>query len=262
VGGKLYVIGGYDANAYTTGDVQVFDGVAWISGPALPNPTDHVSAAVAGGRLYVVGGNQLSGTTAAIYALNPDGSGWTKIGDLTQPRAAFALVSVAGKLIALGGYGSQGNNLSTVETYDPATNTSVTNNALLPFPRNHVAGFSYQGMACVAGGRSGGVTYARVDCYNPTLNAWQQLPDLPAATAGEAASATPGGAIVLGGEDAGETYVVTQLFRLVGGSWTAEPMLSPRHGMGAAILGGRLWVPGGAEVPGRAPVNLCTSVPL
>src|SRR4029077_20299447 len=56
-GGKLYVIGGFDAAGNSLRTVWVFDGTAWTAGPQLPLGLDHTSAASLNDHVYVAGGH-------------------------------------------------------------------------------------------------------------------------------------------------------------------------------------------------------------
>jgi hypothetical protein len=174
-----------------------------------------------------------------------------------HPRAAFGLVAVGNHFYAIGGIGG-GGEVGAVEAYDPVAD-HWSDVATLPLPRDHVAGFSWQGQACVAGGRS--PTTARVDCFDPVSSAWTRLPDLPVPTSGAGASALGGQVLVAGGENAAESTLVDHLFRFTGGSaWSDEPMVSPRHGIQLAPWGGRAWACGGATAAGYQATTTCTSI--
>src|SRR5438552_17991750 len=55
--GKVYVVGGYDADAHSTATVQVYNPTTdtWTLAQALPIAVNHNAAAVAGGKLYSFG---------------------------------------------------------------------------------------------------------------------------------------------------------------------------------------------------------------
>jgi hypothetical protein len=131
--------------------------------------------------------------------------------------------------------------------------------ATLPVPRDHGAGFAWQGLACIAGGRF--PTTARVDCYDPVSSGWARMPDLPFPTSGAGAIALDSQVVVAGGENAAESTLVDHVLRFTGGSsWTDEPMLVPRHGVQLAIFGGRAWACGGATAAGYHAAADCTSI--
>ena len=256
--GKLYVLGGFDAAGRSLDSVYVFGGGAWTSGPRLPLPVDHASAASFDDKLFIAGGHSNGSDSARLFRL--DGAAWSELAPMHVARGGHALVAFGGRLWAVGGNSTFAGNIAEVEAYDPAANTWTVMTSL-PMPRNHVSGFSNGNAICVAGGRSPAT--ARVDCFDPATGAWARLPDLPRATSGAGAAQLPDRrVVVMGGENAGESAMVDQLTRYSDpGGWTAaETMLVARHGFQLAVLGDRAWACGGATAPGLHPVATCTSV--
>jgi Kelch motif len=256
-GGKLYVMGGFNAAGESLSTVYVFDGATWSAGPRLPLAVDHPSAATLDDRVYIAGGHSNGRDSVRVFRL--DGDSWTEVAPLHYARGGHALVSVAGRLYAIGGNTASGN-VGPTESYNPATNGwSVL--ADLPAPRNHVAGFSVDDVACVAGGRSPNT--ARVDCLLLVTGVWSRtVPSLPAPASGGGALGFPNGDVVAaGGEDATEVRMIDQLVYRTGGGWTSPAkMLSPRHGFQLALFGARAWACGGGSAPGLHPVATCTSL--
>jgi non-specific serine/threonine protein kinase len=256
--GRLYVIGGFDQAGSDTDTVFVFDRRRWTAGPHLPLGLDHSSAAVAGGRLFVAGGFHAGSASGATFVLAPSGRSWVQIGRLRHARGALALIGLGDALYALGGRDSTGAEVGPVEVYRSGSGT-WSDLRSLPAPRDHLAGFTYRGWACVAGGRSPNT--ARVDCYDPRARIWRQLPQLPVATSGAGAARLGRDVLVGGGELPGEGgTIIAQLARLHQGKWTADRMLIPRHGLQFAVYGGRIWACGGGIRPGLHAVSTCTSI--
>ena len=256
-GGKLYVIGGFDAAGNSLRTVWVFDGSAWSAGPRLPLPLDHASAATLDDHVYVAGGHSFSRDSARFFRL--DGSSWTELAAMRHPRGGHTLLAVAGRLYVIGGNNSAAN-VAPAEVYDPKTG-AWSDLPALPSPRNHVAGFVFGFSACAAGGRSPATT--RVDCFDTKSSSWVQLPDLPQATSGAGATALEDGrAVIVGGQDAGETRINDQFAELPDvTAWNPlGTMLVPRHGFELALFEGRAWACGGGSLPGLHPVATCTSV--
>lgn len=256
-GGKLYVIGGFDAAGNSLRSVWVFDGKAWSAGPRLPLGLDHTSAAELGGHVYVAGGHTFGRDSALVFRL--DGASWTRIAALHHPRGGHTLLSLSNHLYVLGG-NSATANVAPAEIYDPQT-ASWRDLPPMPDPRNHVSGFVLGSDVCAAGGRS--PSTARVDCYDPVSTRWVRFPNLPMPTSGAgAATLADGGVVVLGGQDAQETRLVNQVAWLNGSkTWrTAGAMLVPRHGFELAMFNGRAWACGGGSAPGLYPVATCTSL--
>jgi Kelch motif len=252
---SLWVIGGFDPQRRSSNTVQVDKG-GWALGPAYPFPVDHAAAVTSDGRLYVAGGYSNGGPRGDLYRINTAQDGWERLAPMHHPRGALVLLAVGGVLYAIGG--AAGAEVAPVEAYD--TSRGVWHDvAALPLPRDHGAGFAWQGLACIAGGRSPNT--ARVDCYDPTSSAWSRLPDLPSPTSGAGAITLGGQVIVAGGENAGESTLVDHVFRFTGGSvWTDEPMLVSRHGIQLAVWGGRAWACGGATAAGYHASPDCTSI--
>lgn len=256
-GGKLYVMGGFNAAGASLSTVYVFDGTSWSSGPRLPLPLDHASAATLNDHVYIAGGHSNGRDSARAFRLDTDR--WTEVAPMHFARGGHALISAGSRLYAIGG-NTAGGNVGATESYDPSANAWNTI-AAMPAPRNHVAGFDGGGVACVAGGRS--PTTGRVDCLEVSVGEWtHQLGDLPVPTSGAGAIAFPtGDDIVLGGQDASETRIVDQFVYLIGESWLpAGKMLAPRHGFELAMFGDRAWACGGGSAPGLHPVATCTSL--
>src|SRR3981081_3069253 len=159
----------------------------------------------------------------------------------------------------MGGNPGAGNG-APAEVYDLQT-SGWSDLPALPVPRNPVSGFVFGLRVCVAGGRSPGT--ARVDCFDPGSSTWTRAPDLPQPTSGAGATALEDGrAVILGGQNAQETSIVTQFAQLPDPiAWTTqESMLVPRHGFELALFEGRAWACGGGTLPRLHPVATCTSV--
>lgn len=256
-GGKLYVIGGFDAAGNSLRSVWVFDGSAWSAGPPLPLGLDHTSAATLDDQVYVAGGHSFGRDSPRMFRLA--GSAWAEVAPMRHARGGHALVAAGGKLYAIGG-NTAFANVAPAEVYDPQTGT-WSDLPALPSPRNHVSGFVFGAVVCVAGGRSPATT--RVDCFNLENTSWVRFPDLPRATSGAGATTLDNGSVViLGGQDAQETSINDQFARLrFAETWQLEgAMLVPRHGFELAVFEGRAWACGGGSLPGLHPVATCTSV--
>lgn len=253
---SLWVIGGFDPQRRSSTTVQFLTNGAWRTGPAYPFPVDHAAAATSDQRLYVAGGYSNGVPRGDLYRSGPGLVTWERLAPMHHPRGALALVALGSVLYAIGG--AAGGELAPVEAYDTIHNVWADVTAF-PLPRDHGAGFAWQGLACVAGGRSPNT--ARVDCYDPVSGGWSRMPDLPAPTSGAGATALGAEVIVAGGENAGESTLVDHVFRFMGGSaWSDEPMLVPRHGVQLAVFGARAWACGGATAAGYRATTDCTSI--
>ena len=120
--------------------------------------------------------------------------------------------------------------------------------------RNHTTGVASGGRFYVLAGRDAGNLTA-AERYDPRRRVWQQLPPLRTARGGIAAVRLSDGRIVVfGGEElgpGGTTIAAVELFNPRTRRWRSLPdMLSPRHGLGGAALGRRVFAIQGGGSPG------------
>ncbi len=105
--GRIYLMGGRDADGVVSMRVDVYDpeADAWSVGPDLPGPRSGLGAAVLGGALHVFGGADLDGrgVSAAHFVLAADGQSWREADALLSPRTDFAVASVDGAIVVVGG---------------------------------------------------------------------------------------------------------------------------------------------------------------
>ena len=65
--------------------------------------------------------------------------------------------------------------------------------------------------------------------------------------------ALPDRILVFGGEAPLRIFSASEMNEVAGNRWIAkEPMPTPRHGIGAAVIGSRVYVPAGGTEPGFA----------
>src|SRR2546430_3763649 len=90
-------MGGFNAAGHSLASVYVFDGTAWASGPRLPLPLDHPSAATLDDHVYIAGGHSNGRDSARFFRL--DGDTWTELAPLHFARGGHALVAAAGRAL-------------------------------------------------------------------------------------------------------------------------------------------------------------------
>src|SRR2546428_5557238 len=130
-GGRLYVMGGFDAAGNSLRTVWVFDGSAWSAGPPLPLGLDHASATTLDDHVYVAGGHSFGRDSPRLFRLV--GSTWTEGAPMRHPRGGHALIAAAGKLYAIGG-NTASANVAPAEVYDPGSG-AWSDLPSLPAPR-------------------------------------------------------------------------------------------------------------------------------
>ncbi|MGE3309445.1 MAG: Kelch repeat-containing protein [Limisphaerales bacterium] len=118
-GTRLYFLGGIDAEGKTSSEVDIFevDTGVWSKGPDLPpGPMKGFgcSAIAQAGAIYS------SGMKGELWRLEPDGTAWTVVGKLANPRFFHRLAPAGtGHLVVAGGEDSEGK-LNSLEVFDLA----------------------------------------------------------------------------------------------------------------------------------------------
>lgn len=259
--GLVYAIGGFDAARAIVARVEAFDPSAgtWKARAPLPRPVHHAHAAVVGGKIYVAGALEGAAFKAigATLEYDPTGDAWTPRASMPAgtERGGGGAAALGGRIYVVGGLRG-GASVADFSAYDPAMDAWEI---LPPMPaaRDHLVAAAAGGIVFAVGGRAGGVTglVGRVDGYDPVARSWTPRKPMITARGGTAAAVLAGRVVVAGGE--GNTGASSGVFPQVEGYdpaadvWAAlAPMKTPRHGTGAAVVGDRLYVPGGATVQG------------
>jgi len=277
VGQDIYVVGGYGNGFDPSAAVERYDTARdrWESVHPLPETLNHASAVSYGGRLYVLGGytgppfslglgtEDLLGTTLgtgssggasrAFYRYEPATDSWSRMPDAPSARAALAVAVVGDSLYAAGGADAL-QPLTRFEIFDFRTGTwSVAPD--LPLATEHVVGAAAGGDFYVIGGRPryGGGVNSFVQRYDPQTGAWERVADLEQGHAGASAVSVCDRVVVFGGEDPALGYPGTEssveIYDPDRDAWDQlESMATPRHGLGGAVVGDRVYALEGGHV--------------
>lgn len=256
--GEVYVVGGYGTNSFGT-RVEAYDPSTdrWRSVADFPVRLHHANAVVVDDKLYVVG-FLVAGFAddGRVFVYDPDTNVWTEQTAMEPQRARGASVVGAhdGKIYVAGGL-KNGVATADFDVYDPATQTW---RPLTPMPRamDHGAGGVFEGRLYVAGGRAGGIAshVANLDVYDVASSTWSSGPAMPTGRGGTAGVFHDGRLFVFGGEgnaDNPPTFLFesVEAFDVARGAWDVLTPMNPAiHGTGAASIGDRIYVPGGATV--------------
>ncbi|HEY3253360.1 MAG TPA: kelch repeat-containing protein [Polyangiaceae bacterium] len=254
--GEVYVIGGYNPNV--TDSVQAYDPAQdkWRDVQSFPVKMNHGNATGINDHLYVAGyyiNGTMSTATTDAYAYDPKADAWTKISPLpagTQ-RAASCVAVDAGLMYVVGG-ADNGKSVDDAARYDPVANT-WEELPVLPERREHCTAGFIKGVLYIAGGRADGITgiEPKTWAFDLATKTWTEKASLAPPRGGLAGGVLADRLFVFGGE--GNTNVSSGVFPDVDvydpttNQWQAlAPMLVPRHGYGAAVLDGRIYLAGGA----------------
>ncbi|MFA6091543.1 MAG: hypothetical protein WCU88_00425 [Elusimicrobiota bacterium] len=235
-GGRLYVIGGSEADYVATN--EAYDPVtdAWTAKAAMPTARELMAAAVVDGRIYVVGGTN-GGPLSKNEVYDPESNAWAAKAEMPTPRQYLSAAVVDGKLYAVGGTNAN-------EMYDPAAD-SWTVRAAMPTADNVMAAAALNGKIYAAGGYlSGPKSYNQV--YDPGTNSWSNKAALTTPRGWPSAVGVLGGALyIAGGYDVAELSVM-EAYDPAANAWFSKAgMPTPRRGGAYGVIRGKLYAAGG-----------------
>jgi non-specific serine/threonine protein kinase len=119
-GGRIYAVGGrragYDTNVATF-ESWTPGAKRWRRLPDVPRPRGGTGAAIAGGLLVSVGGEEPAGTISSVFAWNLEKGGWRPLPDLPTARHGLGVVSIGSRVYAVAGGPSPGLTVSGVNEY-------------------------------------------------------------------------------------------------------------------------------------------------
>jgi hypothetical protein len=254
IGRFIYVVGGFLPSTETTDAVERYDirRDRWQRIASMPVAVNHPAVTAHRGRLYVFGGYTDSNfvpVTGALQRYDPRSGSWAQLVNAPHPRAAAALVAIRGRLYAIGGVAG-GEELDGVEVFN------LSQNRWRPGPsmdvaREHIAATTAAGRIYVFGGRSPNLDV--VESLRPGAGGWRREPPLLKERSGIAAATVRGKPVVFGGEEEAGTIRQVELFDPGERRWHRLPgMRTPRHGLGAAARGRRVYALEGGPSPGFA----------
>ena len=195
------------------------------------------------GKIYFVGG-YAGNRENLLERYDPTSDSWETLAPMNEAREATTAI-LNGKIYAIGGRGSSGNPLSSVEIYDPVIN-SWSNGVSLPSSVEFGAGVAVgKKLYLIGGANSSRASLNKVLCYDLSLNAWSQKTELP--TARQAMQSTVFGnrIWVIGGEDTNPTSKV-ESYDYSSDSWDTESSLNTSRAWPSAwVANGRIYVAGG-----------------
>jgi N-acetylneuraminic acid mutarotase len=205
--GKLFVIGGCTgddegAPHEAVAKVHAFDlgtGV-WRESAPMPMPRRNAAAVILGDDVYVLGGNDGSGSAHPILMFDPVNEKWTAKSSTSRTRSCLGAGIAHGKIYMLGlATGDpRGTSDHRLEEYDPEADTLVARAPLTP-SRGGYAVAALDDLIYVLAGRDEQGHRADLDRYDPLTDSWEKLPDLPVARSWPGAVAFDGGLWILGG---------------------------------------------------------------
>jgi N-acetylneuraminic acid mutarotase len=208
--GKIYAFGGFvPPESGPPGWVPINN--AWEYDPAadvwkalapMPSKRGSALAAVAGDKIYVIGGaSTIPGSKeTAVYPTHPHTSvgsveeydpannTWRERNAMPTPRNHAAIGVVNAKIYVIGGrvgaaFIGVASDISVVEEYDPASDLWSGPRARMPIARSALGAGVYASRIYVAGGEYQDphmmATFRAVEAYDPASNTWTEMPPMP-----------------------------------------------------------------------------------
>lgn len=208
-GRLVYLVGGYwgEINAgRILRAAWVLDRGRWSALPRPPEGRAAGGAAIARGRLYVVGGVGPHGLAKRALVLDLALRRWSTAPGPT-PREHLAATAASGRVYALGGrLAGLDTNVATLQSFTPGTRAWVT---LPPVPgtRGGTGATVSGGRIVSVGGEEPAGTIASVFAYDLATRRWARLADLPTPRHGLGVVALGGRVYAVGGGPQPGLYV-------------------------------------------------------
>jgi hypothetical protein len=221
----IFIVGGGVTYTTYTSDVQIYNPVTntWSAGVPFPTTVSAAASAVVKNVLYIFGGTP-DGTTAtnAVWAYNAKAKSWSA--KATMPTARLGAVAVVDKNIVYVIDGYNGDFLTTVESYNTATNTWTEEAPELVAKIEFQAGRIGSTIVAIDGVNSANVAMADNEAYNIGTNTWTSVTADPTARTGACGGAIGADMYVAGGYDF-QTVTLTESFKLSKHAWaTLAPL--------------------------------------
>jgi N-acetylneuraminic acid mutarotase len=207
VNGKIYVIGGFTRfNGVSLSTVEQYDPATdtWTTKANMPTARGDLSSSVVDGKIYAIGGSRtFVGTPlTTVEQYDPATDTWTPKAGMPTARVDASASAVNGRIYLIGGAPGGGlfaQGVSTVEEYDPATDTWRPK-ADMPTARTHFSTSVVNGKIFAMGGLATGNNHlSAVEEYDPATDTWTPKAGMPIARSMLTASAVNGKIYAIGG---------------------------------------------------------------
>lgn len=255
VDGKIYVIGGHNADFFSLSNTEEYDPMTntWTQKANMPTPRSGHSACAVNGKIYVIGGSDEGVFLKTVEEYDPATNTWKSRANMPTARSGLRCVAVGGKIYAMGGAIAEGISivtLSTVEEYDPSTDTWRTR-ASMPINRSDFAIGAVGGQIYVMAGFSSNGNAQTVHAYNPATNTWTTINgSMPSGRSNVSASTLNGIIYVFGGQppEGGISLTRVEAYDPETNSWkTMASMPTGRVDLTTSAVNGKIYAIGGVQ---------------
>ncbi len=240
----------------------------WATRADMPTGRWELSTCVVDGKIYAIGGaGPVYQALHTVEEYDPVTNTWTTKSEMPTVRQGLSTNVVNGRIYAIGGSASSSSgystssvkNFSTVEEYDPETDTWTTKSEM-PTARGYHSANVLDGKIYVIGGSSstpsGGTANLAVEVYEPATDSWTQKGDIPARRGAGFTSVVDGKIYAFGGYGGlGKVHE----YDPVTDAWTQKANMPTRRcGLSTSVLDGKIYAIGGH--PGSSPYSALATV--
>jgi N-acetylneuraminic acid mutarotase len=269
IGSKLYVFGGRGVKPM---DVLNTETNVWTTKGETPLEMHHFQAVNYKGEIYVLGaftGSYPHETPIPnIYIYNPDTDTWRIGAEIPRKRGSAGAFVYNNKIYLVCGIqdGHWDGHVTWFDEYNPETNKWRTLSDA-PQARDHTSVAVVGDKLYLAGGRKSHaainqvleLTTAEVDVFDFKTNTWETLPasaNIPTERAGCSAVSKDGKLIIIGGESSSQksAHSDVEVLNPRTNVWEKlPPMKVTRHGTGATVINGKIYIAAGSLNRGGGP---------
>ena len=253
-----------------TGSICVAADGNWAVKADMPTGRMALSTSAANGYIYAIGGRK--GTDpieilATVEAYNPRTNTWAKRSNMPTPRYWLSTATVGGIIYAIGGtsspYAFYSKPLSTVEAYDPVTDT-WTSKTDIPTPRFGLSISVVDGIIYAFGGtRSNFLGLSTVEAYDPMSDTWTSKSDMPTGRGLLSTSVAAGRIYAFGGFPNGSFIPLSKVeaYDPATDAWAEVADLpTPRAVFSTSMVSGVIYAIGGSDKGSRNTFSGCSAV--
>ncbi|MFH1724500.1 MAG: MopE-related protein, partial [Elusimicrobiota bacterium] len=221
---------------------------SWATRAPIPTPRQYGLVAAFGGKLYVIGGVDGSGScTDKNEAYDPVTDTWQTMAPMPTAREFIGGSVIGGKIYAVGGRCYPSSPVGVNEAYDPVSDTWQ---AMAPMPTARLVTMAAAsgGKLYVMGGYTGSTTVTANEEYDPATDSWSTRSPMPAARNDARAESLTGKIYVIGGYTPSPFAIVgtNAEYDPATDSWTSRAaMPTARRGISLAVLGDKIYAMGG-----------------
>jgi N-acetylneuraminic acid mutarotase len=259
--GKVLVTGG--SNGRIVASAEVYDPAtnAWSSAGSMAGGRDaHTATLLPSGKVLVTGGGDPSSLTSAeLY--DPATNSWAAASPMVSSRYYHtATLLPSGKVLVTGGAtgnGSGGTALTSVELYDPATNSWSPAASMATARGAHTATLLSSGKVLVTGGSNSSVL-ASAEVYDPATNSWASAGSMATGRNAHTATLLPSGKVLV----AGGFNTSAEVYDPATNSWSSAGSMAVGRGYHNAtrLNSGQVLISGGS--PSSAETSAFSSAEL